>query len=95
MNFNLNHEEELKDLGIDPGEFENLTLDELLAGSDAITLALLNAFFEPEVVNQLDEEGKARVVAFEIAYRYIVGMRVMAERFFDLREKQSALNKLL
>jgi hypothetical protein len=92
---NSNHEEELRNLGIDTSDFKELSLDELMAGSDVISLALLNAFFEPEVVNKLDEEGKARGVAFEIAYRYIVGMRIMAERFFDLREKQTALNKLL
>lgn len=88
-------EKELKTLDIDIEEFESLSLDELTKGSDVITLALLNAFFEPEVVDKLDQEGTARAVGFEIAYRYIVGMKVMAERFFDLREKQSALNKLL
>lgn len=80
---------------VDPGDFEDLSLEELLSGSDHITLALLNAFFEPDVVDKLDQEGKARGVAFEIAYRYIVGMKIMADKFFDLRSKQNALNKLL
>jgi len=88
-------DELIEQLGVDRSEFENLEIEELMAGSDVITLALLNAFFEPDVINKLDKEGKARAVGFEIAYRYITGMRIMAEKYESLQETKNALNKLL
>ena len=95
MSFDAGFDELIEQLGVDRNEFEKLEIEELMAGSDVVTLALLNAFFEPDVINELDEEGKARAVGFEIAYRYITGMRIMAEKYQSLQETKTALNKLL
>ena len=95
MSSDSSFDELIEQLGVDRSEFENLEIEELMAGSDVITLALLNAFFEPDVINKLDKEGKARAVGFEIAYRYITGMRIMAEKYESLQETKNALNKLL
>jgi len=72
-----------------------MDFEDLMASTDKFTLTVLNSLYTPDQIKKMDAAGEARGIAFEICHKYMVAMRVMAERFTELHSIKSALNNLL
>ena len=76
-------------------DLREMDLEQLMASTDRFTLTILNSIYTPAQVDKLDEDGEARSVAFETCHRYMLAMKIMAERFTELQSVKLALNELL
>lgn len=76
-------------------DLQDMELEQLIAGTDRFTLAILNSLYTPEQIKKMNDAGKARGVAFEACHRYMLAMRVMAERFTELQSIKASLDSLL
>lgn len=76
-------------------DLEQVDFEELMRSTDRFSLVILNSIYSPDQIRKLDDQGLARVIAFETCYRYMEAMRVMAERFAVLESVKSSLNSLI
>lgn len=76
-------------------DLEEMDFEELMASTDRFSLMILGSLYSPEQIRKLDEQGLARVVAFETCHRYMEAMKVMAERFTVLQSVKNSLNTLI
>lgn len=76
-------------------DLQAMDLEQLMASTDRFTLAILNSMYTPEQIRKFDEAGEARGIAFETCHKYMLAMRVMAERFTELQSIKLALNNLI
>ena len=76
-------------------DLQTMDLEQLMASTDRFTLTILNSIYTPEQIKKFDEAGEARGIAFETCHRYMMAMKVMAERYTELQAVRLALNNLL
>jgi hypothetical protein len=76
-------------------DLDDLDLDELINRTDSFTLMILRNLYDEETILKLDEDGKARFVAFRVAHRYLEAMKALAERYAQLESDRAALSKLV
>ena len=76
-------------------DLQEMELEELMASTDRFTLVILNSIYTPEQIAKFDEQGVARGLAFETCHRYMMAMKVMAERYTELQTVRLALDNLL
>lgn len=76
-------------------DLQAMDLEQLMASTDRFTLTILNSIYTPEQIKKFDEAGEARGIAFETCHRYMMAMKVMAERFTELQSIKASLNSLL
>ena len=76
-------------------DLQAMDLEQLMASTDRFTLTILNSIYTPEQIKKFDEAGEARGIAFETCHRYMMAMKVMAERYTELQAVRLALNNLL
>lgn len=76
-------------------DLQEMELEDLLESTDRFTLMILSSIYTPEQIKKFDDAGEARAIAFETCHRYMMAMKVMAERFAELQSIKSALNGLV
>lgn len=76
-------------------DLQNMDLEDLMQSTDRFTILILRSLYTPEQIRKFDEAGEARGIAFMTCHRYMMAMRVMAERFTELQSIKSALNGLI
>lgn len=83
-------EDELFEADLRAMEFEHL-----VASTDKFTLTVLNSLYTPDQIKKMDDAGEARKIAFETCHKYMLAMRIMAERFTMLETVKASLDNLI